>query len=260
MLNSKGNKELIIIGGPNGSGKTTLARELLKENADEYVSADDIAYELNPKNPLAARLVAGKEFFKRLDRFANDGTNLLIESTLSGKSLLNVIAKFQKIFGYTVSIVFIFLDSEATCIERIQTRVQKGGHPVPEKDVVRRFGRSIVNFWNEYRLLSADGCYTTTPRTAFKKSPIIRKMRFMCMMSLYSLHLKKWQNIMDKNNHNMFEFTARLTKIGNRAVRKAQEENRKLGIPNVYAKRGCIYYQMPDGTITVEKPKELVNN
>jgi len=154
MLHSTENKELIIIGGPNGSGKTTLARELLNENEYEYISADDIAYELNPENPLAARLEAGKEFFKRLDRFANNGTNLLIESTLSGKSFLNVIAKFQKELGYAVSIVFIFLDSEAICIERIQTRVKKGGHPVPEKDVVRRFGRSIVNFWNQYRLLS----------------------------------------------------------------------------------------------------------
>ena len=80
--------------------------------------------------------------------------SLLIESTLSGKSLLNVIAKFQKELGYTVSIVFIILDSEDICIERIQTRVKKGGHPVPEKDVVRRFGRSIVNFWSKYRLLS----------------------------------------------------------------------------------------------------------
>jgi predicted ABC-type ATPase len=87
MLHSTGNKELIIIGGPNGSGKTTLARELLKETEYEYVSADDIAYELNPQDPLTVRLEAGKEFFKRLDRFANDGTNLLIESTLSGKSL-----------------------------------------------------------------------------------------------------------------------------------------------------------------------------
>lgn len=65
---------------------------------------------------------------------------------------------------------------------------------------------------------------------------------------------------MSKNKQNMFEFTAKLTKIGNRAVRKAQEENRKLGIPNMYAKRGHIYYQLPDGTITTEKPKELVSS
>lgn len=65
---------------------------------------------------------------------------------------------------------------------------------------------------------------------------------------------------MAQNKRNIFEFTAELTKIGNRAVRKAQEENRKLGIPNVYAKRGHIYYQLPDGTITTEKPKELASS
>ena len=58
---------------------------------------------------------------------------------------------------------------------------------------------------------------------------------------------------MSEPNENIFELTAEMTKIGNRAVRKAQEENRKLGIPNVYAKRGQIYYQLPDGRITTEK-------
>lgn len=62
---------------------------------------------------------------------------------------------------------------------------------------------------------------------------------------------------MSKKNENIFEFTAEITKIGNRAVHKAQEENRKRGIPNVYAKRGQIYYQLPDGRITTEKPQIL---
>ena len=65
---------------------------------------------------------------------------------------------------------------------------------------------------------------------------------------------------MTDNKRDMFEFTAEITKIGNRAVRKVQEENRKLGIPNVYAKGGHIYYQLPDGTITTDKPKELAKN
>jgi len=58
---------------------------------------------------------------------------------------------------------------------------------------------------------------------------------------------------MSSTEKNIFELTAEITKIGNRAVHKAQEENRKLGIPNVYAKRGQIYYQLPDGRITTEK-------
>ena len=56
---------------------------------------------------------------------------------------------------------------------------------------------------------------------------------------------------------NIFEFTARIKRAGNRAVHKAQEENRRRGIPNVYSKRGHLYYQLPDGTITTEKPDIL---
>ena len=38
-------------------------------------------------------------------------------------------------------------------------------------------------------------------------------------------------------------------RIGNRAVRKAQEESRRLGVPNVYEINGVIYYERPDGTL-----------
>ncbi len=36
----------------------------------------------------------------------------------------------------------------------------------------------------------------------------------------------------------MNDLTIKLTRIANRAVRKAQEENRKNGIPNMYAING----------------------
>ena len=38
-----------------------------------------------------------------------------------------------------------------------------------------------------------------------------------------------------------------LTRIGNRAVREAQEENRRLGIPNVYSIKGILYWELPNG-------------
>ena len=43
-------------------------------------------------------------------------------------------------------------------------------------------------------------------------------------------------------------------RIGNRAVKKAQEENRKKGIPNVYSYNGHIYYELPNGELTKEDP------
>ena len=48
----------------------------------------------------------------------------------------------------------------------------------------------------------------------------------------------------------MYEFL----RIGNRAVKKAQEENRKKGIPNVYSYNGHIYYELPNGELTKENP------
>jgi len=43
-----------------------------------------------------------------------------------------------------------------------------------------------------------------------------------------------------------------ITRIGNRAVKKAQEENRQKGLPNVYSINGKIVYALPDGSFTTE--------
>lgn len=62
---------------------------------------------------------------------------------------------------------------------------------------------------------------------------------------------------MSKNKSHIKDFSAELTKLGNRGMKKAQEENHKLGLPNVYSKNGTIYYQLPDGKITTKKPASL---
>lgn len=47
---------------------------------------------------------------------------------------------------------------------------------------------------------------------------------------------------------------AELRRIGNRAVRKAQEENRRRGIPNAYSRHGRLYFELPSGELTEEDP------
>ena len=42
--------------------------------------------------------------------------------------------------------------------------------------------------------------------------------------------------------------------IANNAVREAQRKSLENGIANVYSKNGVIYFQLPDGTITMENP------
>jgi len=52
-----------------------------------------------------------------------------------------------------------------------------------------------------------------------------------------------------------YELLIQTTSIGTAAVILAQEENRQQGLPNVYSKDGNIYFQLPDGSITMEEPE-----
>ena len=47
----------------------------------------------------------------------------------------------------------LILDNCTNCIERVKKRVKNGGHNVPEEDIIRRYYKSIIKFWDEYRLL-----------------------------------------------------------------------------------------------------------
>ncbi len=50
-----------------------------------------------------------------------------------------------------------------------------------------------------------------------------------------------------------YEQTMEIIRIGNRAVRQAQEENHRLGLPNIYSRNGKIIYELPNGEIIVKK-------
>jgi len=52
----------------------------------------------------------------------------------------------------------------------------------------------------------------------------------------------------------IYRQAAEFQRIGNRAVRAAQEESRRLGVPNVYSKDGVLYFELPNGEITMENP------
>ncbi len=47
----------------------------------------------------------------------------------------------------------------------------------------------------------------------------------------------------------MTDISLEILKLGNKAVKKAQENNRKKGIPNVYCINGKIVFELPDGKL-----------
>lgn len=54
----------------------------------------------------------------------------------------------------------------------------------------------------------------------------------------------------------MSDIAKEILKIASKAVKLAQKRSLENGVANIYSKNGTIYFQLPDGTITQEKPKE----
>jgi hypothetical protein len=57
----------------------------------------------------------------------------------------------------------------------------------------------------------------------------------------------------DELSSEIYKQTLEFLRIANRAAKRAQEENRKKGIPNVYSFNGHIYYELPNGELTKDK-------
>ena len=144
-----------IIAGPNGAGKTTFAQEFLPKYADcpNFVNADLIAQGLSPFSPETAAFRAGRLMLEEMEAFARHGDDFGFETTLSGRSHLNVIRRLKE-YAYEVHLFYLWVPSVELGLARIRERVLRGGHDVPEVVARRRFGRSITNFLVHYRLLA----------------------------------------------------------------------------------------------------------
>ena len=143
-------KTLYIIAGANGSGKTTFALSYIELNNLHFINADEIAKSYDPNDISKYKVKAGKEFFRQLELNLNKNQSFMIESTLSGRYLKDVINKAKE-KGFKVVLIYIFLESEIENILRVKNRVLNGGHDVPEVDIKRRYTRSRRLFWNNYK-------------------------------------------------------------------------------------------------------------
>ncbi|MEM6770951.1 MAG: AAA family ATPase, partial [Bacteroidota bacterium] len=136
---------LIIVAGANGSGKTTFAIPYTKAIGVQFLNADELAKRYADRGEDNAMIKGGREFFRLLNQALDMREDVVIETTLSG-SYTSKVARRARRNGYSVEVVYIFLGSENQCVDRVRIRTRKGGHHVPEEDIRRRFGRSLLNF------------------------------------------------------------------------------------------------------------------
>jgi predicted ABC-type ATPase len=113
---------LTIIAGPNGSGKSTITRTLVMPGRENLLDPDAIARRINPSlaraSPLKRLSAATRRFGPCVKR---------------------------KLAASTLRFVYVCLSTPEQNIRRVQNRVSKGGHDVPEDDIRRRYSRSAAH-------------------------------------------------------------------------------------------------------------------
>ncbi len=131
---------LYIIAGCNGAGKTTASYTILPEILDckEFVNADNIAAGLSPFNPESVALEAGRIMLVRIRELIDEHVDFAFETTLATRSYVSLIKEAKK-KGYSIVLVFFWLDSAGQAIKRVAMRVSEGGHNIPDDVVTRRY-------------------------------------------------------------------------------------------------------------------------
>jgi predicted ABC-type ATPase len=143
-----------IIAGPNGAGKTTFATEFLPRfaNCPNFINADLIARGLSPFDPDAALLRAGRIVLERIAEFTDAKADFAFETTLSGRAYVPLLRRTKR-SGFRLHMFYLWIPSPDLALLRIRYRVEGGGHNVPERDVRRRFSRTLGNLFERYRPL-----------------------------------------------------------------------------------------------------------
>ena len=142
---------LFIIAGCNGSGKTTASYSVLPEMLEctQYVNSDEFAKSIAPFDPDSASVSAGRFMLMRINYLFNKKEDFCIESTLATSSLLRMVRE-AKSNGYTVTLIYLWLNSPELAIARVHDRVLSGGHNIPEPIIRRRFFMGLKYFFDEY--------------------------------------------------------------------------------------------------------------
>jgi len=159
---------LHLLAGPNGSGKSTLWARVLGPvlhldlvNADEIAAArwpDDTAAHAYEASRLAAELreelIAGRRSFGTETVFSHESKVELVETAVAA--------------GYLVTLHVVVVPVDFA-VARVGSRVENGGHPVPERKVRERFDRLWPLVATAVRLVDHAVAYDSTAGGTFRK-------------------------------------------------------------------------------------------
>lgn len=130
--------DLYMICGPNGAGKSTWSRGISTRQNIVCIDTDALA-----AGGLSS-IAAGKAAAEMARTMIGEKISFARESTLTANFDFQIM-QLARDAGYTIHLTYIHLKTPELAISRVLSRVQHGGHDVPEIDIRRRYQRSLEN-------------------------------------------------------------------------------------------------------------------
>ena len=158
----------LLIAGPNGASKSTFSENRLKPLGFPCVDPDAVAKEIFGTHAQTREeaLQATIEATRRVRQHLLESSSVALESVFSDtKGYKLQLLDEARAAGFKIALVFIGVDSPEICIARVQDRVERGGHDVPDDLIRDRFPRCFENLRRALAkvdlaiLIDNSGCY-----------------------------------------------------------------------------------------------------
>ncbi len=139
---------ITVLAGVNGAGKSSVGGAHLQQNGGAFYNPDLAARAAREASPTLALQEANAYAWQRgkamLEAAIANRSDFNFETTLGGETITKLLIEGAK-KGATLNIWYAGLSSVDLHIKRVASRVGKGGHPIPEADIRRRWISSHLN-------------------------------------------------------------------------------------------------------------------
>lgn len=139
---------ITVIAGVNGAGKSSVVGEKLRQSGGDYFNPDEVTRRFlaaaKAKTQDEANARAWEEGKRRLEDAIREKSDFVFETTLGGSTITELLVRALD-EGLEVALFYVGLEKVELHIERVHSRVQAGGHDIPEPKIRERYTSSIKN-------------------------------------------------------------------------------------------------------------------
>jgi predicted ABC-type ATPase len=139
---------IYVLAGVNGGGKSSVGGAAVRASGAYYYNPDEAARELMAARPELTQAEANAASWQigrtLLERAIRERLNFTFETTLGGNTISRLLGEAAR-SGIEVSVWYVGLESPEMHIQRVEARVRRGGHSIPEETIRQRYERSRLN-------------------------------------------------------------------------------------------------------------------